>query len=110
MSVFCQIRGQDIEKITFFMTHLRWIECHCDRSSTSLNIRHDSLVTSSTTPGDNITGIERNIGVALNIALCLDRGGKIIITLESQVMNKPYTKCQQESKQKNCKISPADIQ
>jgi hypothetical protein len=25
-------------------------------------------------------------------------------------MDKPYTESQQESKQKNCKISPADIQ
>ena len=48
--------------------------------------------------------------MAFYIALSYYRSGKIVIVFERQVMNEPCTKSQQESKQKNCKISPADIQ
>ena len=110
MSILCEIGREYIKKIILHMSHYSRSKIHCDRSSSCSDVRHDDLITCRTATRYDIRSVQRYIRVAFYIALSYYRSGKIVIVFERQVMDEPCTKSQQESKQKNCKISPADIQ
>ena len=68
------------------------------------------IVSRSSTSCDHLVLIGRNGSMTVNATSGLDSHFKIRIVFQSKIMDEPYTKSQQERKQKNCKISPADIQ
>ena len=68
------------------------------------------FVSGSSTFGGNLTLVYRAWCMSINVGYCHNTGLKIIVILQSHIVNNPDTKSQQESKQKYCPISPVEIQ
>lgn len=110
MCIFGKIRRKNIEKVIILMSHDRSVECYGHRLAMSLDVGHYDLVSGCTASGDYVALVDGNGGMSLKITLSDDGRCQIVVILQGQIMYEPYTKCQQESKQKYCKFSPADIQ